>query len=145
MLGLVTAADLTGKVSNRDVWDIPRRPSPILEAKAKAEGWPLSIYSDPDVLTLDKHGHFIICGVCAEYYAMRWQEAQARGTQWHARAQQRQGERNLSSRPAIAPSSTSAVHTWLLPSFRKQRLSEYTPIRSRLHVHNAALLTLAAS
>lgn len=40
-------------------------------APPTATAWPESIYKDPDVLTLDEAGRFIICGVCADSYAMR--------------------------------------------------------------------------
>lgn len=52
------------------VGDLTRHPVFIM-APPKATAWPESIYEDPDVLTLDEAGRFIICGVCADSYATR--------------------------------------------------------------------------
>lgn len=38
-------------------------------APAKALGWPDSIHQDPDVLSLDARGAFVLCRVCVEHYA----------------------------------------------------------------------------
>lgn len=38
-------------------------------APPRATAWPDSIYHDSDVLSLDVHGQFILCRICAEHYA----------------------------------------------------------------------------
>lgn len=38
--------------------------------KRKAEAWPASILGDPDVLSLDDEGRFVLCKVCHVHYAV---------------------------------------------------------------------------
>uniref|UniRef100_M4B1P8 Uncharacterized protein n=1 Tax=Hyaloperonospora arabidopsidis (strain Emoy2) TaxID=559515 RepID=M4B1P8_HYAAE len=38
--------------------------------KRKANWWPSSILSDPDVLSMDDEGRFVLCKICHVHYAV---------------------------------------------------------------------------
>lgn len=109
-------------------------------APAKATEWPESIYEDPDVLTLDENGKFILCRVCAESYATRkgkkpkpvvmnacyrtraWEthkvRTRAHRLQRHTVAVHTSNRTDLSSPQAVAPASLSPRAPLFAPTER---------------------------
>lgn len=120
-------------------------------APARAVAWPAEIYDDPDVLSLDERGGFIICRVCIESFAVyggktpkpismnacfrtRAWETHKRRTRAHRR-QRATASCAITKDPTVEPLESSNTKQDLLCDLRQPRMAEQDsgPIDFRQH------------
>jgi len=94
--------------------------------KQRATAWPSSILSDPDVLSLDDEGRFVLCKVCHVHYAVHGGKKPKERTNSH-RMQKRSAE--IAAKADTTPVLPAHAHG----SHQQQLQHEHQQQLSRLH------------